>query len=95
MNMRAILLGLLFVLIWSSAFTSGKFIVVDAPPILSLALRFVISGLIGVGIALALGQRINLSRAQWIAVVIFGICQNALYLGLNFFAFQTFDVCSY
>jgi len=91
MNIRAILLGLLFVFIWSSAFTSGKFIVVDAPPILSLALRFLISGLIAIVLALLMGQHMRLSRNEWIAVVIFGICQNGLYLGLNFVAFQTID----
>ena len=54
----------------------------------SLALRFFISGLIGVAIALALGQTLRLTRAQWRATIIFGICQNALYLGLNFVAMQ-------
>jgi probable blue pigment (indigoidine) exporter len=29
--------------------------------------------------------------AQWRATVIFGICQNALYLGLNFVAMQTVE----
>jgi drug/metabolite transporter (DMT)-like permease len=31
----------------------------------------------------------RLTRRQWVGVVIFGICQNALYLGLNFVAMQT------
>lgn len=91
MSLRAIILGLLFVLIWSSAFTSGKFIVADAPPITFLALRFYLSGLIGIALAFALGERIQLTRPQLTAVVIFGICQNALYLGLNFVAFKTVD----
>ncbi len=91
MNLRAFFLGLLFVLMWSSAFTSGKFIVADAPPITFLALRFYISGLIGIAVAFVLGQRINLDRQQIIAVVVFGICQNALYLGFNFVAFKTVD----
>ena len=38
--------------------------------------------------ARALGQIWRLTRAQWRASVIFGICQNALYLGLNFVAMQ-------
>ncbi len=91
MNIRAIIFGLLFVLIWSSAFTSGKLIVADAPAITFLALRFYLSGVIGIGIAYRLGERIQLSRQQIYAVVIFGICQNALYLGLNFVAFKTVD----
>lgn len=88
MDLRAIAMGLLFALIWSSAFTSARIIVEAAPPLASLALRFAISGGIGVALARALGHGWNLSRAQWRAVIIFGICQNALYLGLNFVAMQ-------
>jgi drug/metabolite transporter (DMT)-like permease len=88
MDIRAFLAGLLFALIWSSAFTSARIIVEAAPPITALAIRFLISGLIGIGIAVVLGQGLRLTRAQWIAVVVFGVCQNALYLGLNFVAMQ-------
>lgn len=88
MDFKALFLGLMFALMWSSAFTSARIIVAEAPPILALALRFAISGAIGVALAFALGQRIRLSRAGWHAVIIFGVCQNALYLGLNFVAMQ-------
>ncbi len=91
MDVRAVLMGLTFALIWSSAFTSARIIVEAAPPLFSLSARFAISGLIGVGIALALGQRFNLTRGQWRAVLIFGLCQNAIYLGLNFVAMQTIE----
>jgi drug/metabolite transporter (DMT)-like permease len=40
-------------------------------------------------IARALGQTWALTRAQWRATLIFGLCQNAIYLGLNFVAMQT------
>lgn len=88
MDLRAIAMGLAFALMWSSAFTSARMIVADAPPLTALALRFLASGLIGVMIAAALGQTARLTRAQWRATVIFGICQNALYLGFNFVAMQ-------
>ena len=91
MDIRAILAGLAFALIWSSAFTSARVIVAEAPPILSLSLRFLISGLIGVGLARLLGQTWRLNRAQWQTIFIFGLCQNALYLGLNFVAMQTIE----
>ncbi len=91
MDLRAILMGLAFAFMWSSAFTSARIIVVDAPPLSALAMRFLLSGLISVIIARALGQSWHLSRKQWIAVVIFGICQNGLYLGLNFVAMQTVE----
>lgn len=88
MDFRAIGMGLAFVLMWSSAFTSARMIVVDAPPLLALALRFLFSGIIACSIAAALGQTWRLSRAQWKSTIIFGLCQNALYLGLNFVAMQ-------
>ncbi|WP_281841049.1 DMT family transporter [Sinisalibacter aestuarii] len=88
MDMRSILMGLAFVFMWSSAFTSARIIVAAAPPISSLAIRFLISGLLGIAIAAGIGQKISLTRGQWISVVVFGISQNALYLGLNFVAMQ-------
>ncbi len=88
MDIRAIFMGLAFAFMWSSAFTSARIIVADAPPLYSLSLRFFISGVIGVAIARALGQNWHLTRGQWRAVLIFGVCQNALYLGLNFVAMQ-------
>lgn len=89
MDIKAIAMGLAFALMWSSAFTSARVIVEYAPPLSALALRFLISGLLGVGIAWFLGQSARLSRRQWLGVLIFGVCQNALYLGLNFVAMQT------
>ena len=88
MDLRAILMGLAFAAMWSSAFTSARVIVEYAPPLTALALRFLVSGCLGVLIALAMGQNARLTRQQWIGVVVFGICQNALYLGLNFVAMQ-------
>ena len=88
MDLRAIGMGLAFALMWSSAFTSARMIVMDAPPLYALALRFAISGALGIGIALALGQSWRLSRVQWRATFVFGLCQNAVYLGLNFVAMQ-------
>ena len=89
MDIKAILMGLAFAAMWSSAFTSARIIVEFAPPLTALACRFLVSGLIGIAIAEALGQNMNLSRRQWRGVLIFGLCQNALYLGMNFVAMQT------
>ena len=91
MDLRAIFMGMAFALMWSSAFTSARIIVQYAPPMTSLALRFLVSGILGIAIAYALGQRAKLSKAQWKSTVIFGVCQNALYLGLFFIAMQTVE----
>ena len=91
MDIRAIGMGLLFALIWSSAFTSARIIVADAPPFAISAIRFAIAGVLGVLIARAMGQNWNLTREQWRATFVFGLCQNALYLGLNFLAMTTVE----
>ena len=91
MDVRAILLGLVFAFAWSSAFTSARIIVAEAPPILILAVRFMLSGAIACALAWVMGQSFRLTRAQWRATIIFGICQNALYLGLNFVAMQSVE----
>lgn len=88
MDLKAVAMGLAFALMWSSAFTSARIIVIDAPPLLALAGRFIVAGGLGVAIAAAMGQSPRLSRAQWKSTLIFGLCQNALYLGLNFMAMQ-------
>lgn len=91
MDLRAIGMGLAFAFMWSSAFSSARIIVADASPLFSLALRFLISGLLGVAIARAMGQSWKLTPSQWYATILFGVCQNALYLGLNFYAMQTVE----
>ena len=91
MDFRSILMGMAFVIMWSSAFTSARMIVADAPPLTALALRFLLSGLIGVGLARLMGQSWHLTRSQWRATAVFGLCQNALYLGLNFIAMQNVE----
>lgn len=88
MDLRALFMGLVFSLMWSSAFATARIIVADAPPLAALALRFAISGLLAVGVARALGAEWRLDRAQWRSVVAFGLLQNAAYLGLNFVAMQ-------
>jgi len=87
-DLRAILIGTVFAAMWSSAFATARVIVAHAPPLGTLSVRFLISGLLAVLVARALGQTWRLAPAQARAVILFGICQNGLYLGLNFVAMQ-------
>ena len=87
----AILMGMTFALIWSSAFTSARIIVAEAPPLTALALRFTLAGALAVILARVLGQSWRLTRGQWRATLIFGVFQNIAYLGLNFVAMQTVE----
>ena len=88
MKPKALLLGLVFALLWSSAFTAARIIVSYAPPLGTLSLRFFISGMLALIIAKWLRQNFKLTKKQLRATIIFGICQNTIYLGLNFVAMQ-------
>lgn len=88
MPVRSIVMGLVFVALWSSAFATARVIVAHAPPLTALAFRFAISGLLAVALARVLGQGWRLTRGQALSVLVFGLCQNAVYLGLNFIALQ-------
>ncbi len=95
MDLRALAMGLAFSVMWSSAFSTARVIVADAPPLWALTLRFALSGLLAIVAARLLGQSWHLAGGwrgpQARAVVIFGLCQNALYLGLNFVALQSIE----
>lgn len=85
----AILMGVAFAFMWSSAFTSAKIALVDAPPMLLLTARFLVSGALAMGIGAAMGQSLPRQSRQWAMLVLLGLCQNSLYLGLFFIAMQT------
>jgi probable blue pigment (indigoidine) exporter len=90
-DFTAIAMGVAFSLMWSSAFATARIIVADAAPLHALALRFLISGIVAVVLARAMGQTWHLTRTQWQATAVFGLCQNGIYLGLNFVAMQTVE----
>lgn len=77
-------MGVAFAVIWSSAFTSARIALEDSPPFLFLAARFGAAGLGAVLIALVAGQRLPRERHVWWLITVFGLCQNTLYLGFNF-----------
>ena len=87
-DFSSILMGVCFSIIWSSAFTSARILMMNAPPFMVLSARFLISGFLGIIIAIILGQKIDLTKREWFAIFSIGVCQNSLYLGLNFVALQ-------
>lgn len=58
---------------------------------LTLALRFFLSGAMAIGLAAWFGQSFRLTRPQLRSTFVFGLCQNSLYLGLFFIAMQTIE----
>ena len=91
MDLKSIAMGIGFAFFWASAFTSTRVIVQAAPPLMALLIRFALSAALAILLARMMGQSWKLNRAEWRTVVIFGICQNALYLGLNWVGMQTVE----
>ena len=91
MDLKSFLMGLLFVFLWSSAFTSAKILVENSPPLLVLGLRFLLTGSIGVIIYWFFFKKIKIDANSWRFIISFGIFQNTLYLGLNFLAMNEID----
>jgi drug/metabolite transporter (DMT)-like permease len=80
----------LFCLLWSFAFVAGKIGVTDCPPLILLAARFSLAGILILGITALRGEA--WSSLTWRDAGIFailGVANNALYLGLGYTGLQT------
>jgi drug/metabolite transporter (DMT)-like permease len=79
-----------FCLLWSFAFVAGKIGVTDCPPLILLAARFSLAGILILGITALRGEA--WSSLTWRDAAIFailGVANNALYLGLGYTGLQT------
>jgi len=80
----------LFCLLWSFAFVAGKIGVTDCPPLILLAARFSLAGVLILGITVLRGEA--WSSLTWRDAAVFaiiGVANNALYLGLGYTGLQT------
>jgi drug/metabolite transporter (DMT)-like permease len=79
----------LLCLLWSFAFVAGKIGVTDCPPLILLAARFSLAGVLILGIAAPRRDSWSLSWRDTVALAIIGVANNALYLGLGYTGLQT------
>ena len=80
----------LFCLLWSFAFVAGKIGVTDCPPLILLAARFSLAGILILGITALRGEAwSSLTRRDAAIFAILGVANNALYLGLGYTGLQT------
>src|SRR5258708_7967145 len=83
----------LFCLLWSFAFVAGKIGVTDCPPLILLAARFSLAGIVILGTSAFRRDGWQLgSQLSWREVLIFailGVANNALYLGLGYTGLQS------
>ncbi|MGQ9368547.1 DMT family transporter [Azospirillum sp. ST 5-10] len=73
-----------FCLTWSSAFAVGKIGLADAPPLLFLAVRFLLAGAVLLAAAAVRGHLGRLTGRGWAVLAVLGVTNTALYLGLTF-----------
>lgn len=78
----------LFCLLWSYAFVAGKIGVTHCPPLILLAARFSLAGIMILGATLARGDW-SLSWRDVLIFAVLGIANNALYLGLGYTGLQS------
>jgi drug/metabolite transporter (DMT)-like permease len=78
-----------FCFLWSSAFAAAKIAVRDCPPLTLLTIRFVIAGALMLGLAAASGRWKMPSARDLAALILLGVLNNALYLGLSWSGMTT------
>ena len=79
----------LFCLLWSYAFVAGKIGVTHCPPLILLAARFSLAGILILGATLIRGEGWSLSWRDAAIFAVLGIANNALYLGLGYTGLQS------
>ena len=77
-----------FCVLWSAAFAVAKGAVIDCPPLLLLTGRFLVAGVLILGIAAIRRTPWTLSRRDLFFFAIVGIANQALYLGLGYIGLQ-------
>jgi drug/metabolite transporter (DMT)-like permease len=75
-------LAVLFSLLWSSAFAVVKIALRDAPPLFLMSSRFVVAGAALLLFAILRGRRLP-APGEWPLIVLLGVLNYALYLGLT------------
>lgn len=79
----------LFCLLWSYAFVAGKIGVTHCPPLILLAARFSLAGILILGATLIRGDGWSLTWRDAAIFAVLGIANNALYLGLGYTGLQS------
>lgn len=78
-----------FSLLWSSAFAASKVALIDCPPLLLVTARCLLAGGLTLAIAAARPGAWRVSRRDFGVLILLGLANNALYLGLNHLAMQS------
>src|SRR5262245_27154696 len=86
--LRYTALALLFSLLWASCFVVVKIGLRSSPPLFLMASRFLVAGGVLLVIAGLRGHRLPRHGAEWRLIIVLGLLNYAVYLGLNVVALQ-------
>lgn len=78
-----------FCLLWSSAFAAAKLTLAYSPPLLLLAARFLVAAFVMFAALAVQGGRWRIDRRDLAVFAALGLCNNAIYLGLNYIGMQS------
>jgi len=79
----------LFCVLWSSAFAAAKIAVQDCPPLILLTTRFLVAGVLMMGVAAVTHGFGRLTWRDFWCLALLGVFNNALYLGLSWLGMTT------
>lgn len=85
---RYIFIGVSFAILWSSASVAGKFGLMSSEPLTLFTVRFLLAGVLLLLFALLRSQRCRPEKKEWPQLVIFGLFNTALYLGIFIIALR-------
>jgi len=82
-GLRYTLLALLFTFLWAAAFVAVKVGLYSSPPFFLMASRFLVAGVLLLAFGRLRGQTLPGSLGYWGALVVLGLLNYAIYLGLT------------
>src|SRR6185295_14392880 len=83
------LLVAVFCLLWASAFSVAKLAISDCPPLLLLAIRFLLAGVVVLGAAAIFRVPFKLGRRNLLLFAALGVANQAAYLGISYVGLRT------
>lgn len=80
--LRYTALAVLFSALWAAAFVAVKVALASSPPLFLMAVRFLAAGALLLAWVGLTGRALPRTRREWRALVVLGLLNNALYLGI-------------
>ena len=83
-----LVLALLYVFLWASAFVPSKVLSTEGQPLWMLVIRFFLAGAVLIALARAAHRRFPSDARGWLELLLLGILTNALNLGLTYISLE-------